>query len=126
MEVTQHGLNWTSPQRIETEMVKMVNLVWSMEGCQGNLAIPLETKGAFVSIRYMKESGQMEVSFNLTERVPVLKNGLVSLLNSTIILFSKKKENTCSWTLGGKGNETILGKWDIHQLCLIIVVTVHI
>ena len=110
VEVTNHGLTWSSPQRIVTQMNKMVSLVWSLRECKGKLAIPFETKGEFMDIRYVKEKGEMEVRFNLTERVPVLKNGLVSLFRSTIILYSKEKTNDCSWKLRGEGRETILGK----------------
>ena len=53
----------------------------------------------------------MEVRFNLTQRVPVLPNGLISLFNSTIILFSREKiEDGCSWEMTGGGQEAILGE----------------
>ena len=84
-------------------------LIWPLRGCDGKLAIPFETKSVFVDIKYVKKNGQMEVSFNLTERVPVLANGLVSLLDSTITLFSSGKTDVCSWELRGEGKETIFG-----------------
>ena len=91
-------------------MANMGRLVWSLRGCKEKLAIPLETKGVFGNISFVKDKGQMEVSFNLTERVPVLENGLISLFNSTITLFSKEKTEDCSWELRGEGRESILGK----------------
>ena len=91
-------------------MEKLGSLVWSLRGCREKLSIPFETKGVLVDIKFVKKNGQMEVSFNLTERVPVLENGLVSLFNSTITLFSKEKTSDCSWELRGKGRESILGK----------------
>ena len=85
--------------------------MWSLKGCAGTLAIPSKTKAIFVDITYMRQENQMEVRSNLTERVPVLPNGLVSLLNSTIILYSKEKiEDECSWNMNGTGRETILGE----------------
>ena len=104
------GLTWSSPQRIETQMDKFGSFVWTMRGCGRRLAIPSATKVVFVDMRYVKTNGQMEVRFNLTEKVPVLTNGLVSLLNSTITLFSREKTDDCSWELRGEGKETILGK----------------
>ena len=97
-------------------MKKLGGLVWSLKGCNEKLAIPFETKGVFNDISYVKETGQMEVSFNLTERVPVLENGLVSLFNSTITLFSKEKTDDCSWELRGKGRESILGIQYLYYL----------
>ena len=94
----------------------MANFVWSLRGCKEKLAIPFDTKGVFVDIAFLKKKGQMEVSFNLTERVPVLENGLVSLFNSTITLFSKEKKDGCSWKLRGEGRESILGKWENFHL----------
>ena len=91
-------------------MAKLGSLVWSLKGCKEKLAIPQETRGVFVDITYLRKKGQVEVSFNLTERVPVLKNGLVSLFNSTITLLSKEKTEDCSWRLRGEGRESILGK----------------
>ena len=85
------------------------SLAWSLRGCDDELAIPFETKSVFVGMDYVKKNGQMEVSFNLTERVPVLTNGLVSLLDSTLTLFSSGKTDGCSWKLRGEGKETILG-----------------
>ena len=75
------------------------------------MAIPPKTKGLFVDITYNRQKSQMEVRLNLTEKVPVLPNGLVTLFNSTIMLYSKEKlENTCSWKMSGTGEEAILGK----------------
>ena len=91
-------------------MDKLAAFVWTMRGCKDKIAISSGTKSVFVDMNYVKKNGQIEVSFNLTEKVPVLKNGLVSLLNSTITLFSKEKTNDCSWKLRGEGKETILGK----------------
>ena len=91
-------------------MSSMAAFVWSLRDCQESLSISPGTKGVFVDIKYAKTEDQMEVSFNLTERVPVLSNGLVSLLNSTITLFSQEKTEDCSWQLRGEGKETILGK----------------
>ena len=85
--------------------------MWSLRGCADTIAIPSKTKAIFVDITYTRQESQMEVRFNLTERVPVLPKGLVSLLNSTIILYSKEKiENECSWKMNGTGRETILGE----------------
>ena len=84
--------------------------VWSMRPCGSSLVIPSATKVVFVDMSYVKTNEQMEIRFNLTERVPVLTNGLVSLLNSTITVFSKEKTDDCSWELRGEGKETILGK----------------
>lgn len=92
-------------------MKKIGKFVWSLQGCDEELAIPANTKGVFVDLSYTKPDKQMEVSFNLTERIPVLRNGLVSLLNSTITLYSKKKTNGCSWMIRGGGKETILGEF---------------
>ena len=91
-------------------MTKMGSFVWSLRGCKEKLAIPFETKGVFVDIAFLKKRGQMRVRFNLTERVPVLENGLVSLFNSTIKLVSKEKTDGCSWKLRGEGRESILGR----------------
>ena len=91
-------------------MSDMVAFVWSIRGCQDSLAISTDRIGVFVDIKYVIAENLMEVSFNLTEKVPVLSNGLVSLLNSTITLFSQKKTDNCSWKLRGKGKETMLGK----------------
>ena len=91
-------------------MDKLAAFVWSMRGCKDKIAIPFETKSVFGDITYVKKNGQLEVSFNLTQKVAVLSNGLVSLLNSTITLFSKEKTDDCSWKLRGEGKETILGK----------------
>ena len=84
-------------------------LVWPLRGCDGKLDMPFETKSVFVGMNYVKKNGQMEVSFNLTERFPVLTNGLVSLLDSTLTLFSSGQTDGCSWWLRGEGKETILG-----------------
>ena len=91
-------------------MDKLGTFVWSIKGCGSSLAIPSATKVVFVDMSYVKTNGQMEIKFNLTEKVPVLTNGLVSLLNSTITLFSQEKTDDCSWKLRGEGKETILGK----------------
>ena len=91
-------------------MAKLGSLVWSLKGCKEKLAISQGTRGVFVDITYLRKKGQVEVSFNLTERVPVLENGLVSLFNSTITLLSKEKTEDCSWRLRGEGRESILGK----------------
>jgi len=108
IEVTKDGLTWTFPQRIETQMDKLGTFVWSIKGCGSSLAIPSATKVVFVDMSYVKTNEQMEIKFNLTEKVPVLTNGLVSLLNSTITLFSQEKTDDCSWKLRGEGKETIL------------------
>ena len=52
----------------------------------------------------------MEVNFNLTERIPVLENDLVSLFKSTITLYSREKTSECSWMIKASGQETILGE----------------
>ena len=85
--------------------------MWSLRGCADTLAVPVKTKARFVDITYTRHENQMEVRFNLTERVPVLPKGFISLLNSTITLHSKEKlENECSWKVSGTGRETILGE----------------
>ena len=91
-------------------MERLAAFMWSMRGCKNKLAMPQKTNAVFVGINYVKRNRRMEVSFNLTERIPVLSNGLVSLLDSTITLFSKRKTDRCSWKLRGEGKETILGE----------------
>ena len=91
-------------------MERVAGFAWSMRGCKNKLALPQKTNVVFVDMNYMKKNRRMEVSFNLTERIPVLSNGLVSLLDTTITLFSKRKTDRCSWKLRGEGKETILGE----------------
>ena len=91
-------------------MEKVAAFVWSVRGCKDKIAIPLGTKAVFVDMKYIKKNGQMKVSFNLTERISVLSNGLVSLVDSTLTLFSRGKTDGCSWELRGEGQETILGE----------------
>ena len=99
-------------------MEKLGGLVWPLTGCRERLSIPFETKGVLVDIKYLKEvtdvekNGQMEVSFILTEQVRVLENGLVTLVSSTITLFSQRQTegSECNWKLRGQGRESILGK----------------
>ena len=84
---------------------------WSLRGCADTLAIPFETKATFIDITYMRQENQIEVRFNLTDKVPLLPNGIISLVDSTITLYSKEKnENECSWKMSGTGRETILGE----------------
>ena len=92
-------------------MRKLGGFAWSFMGCRDSIAIPQKTKGLFVDITYNRGQSQMEVRLNLTEKIPVLPNGLVTLFNSTIMLYSKAKiENKCSWKMSGTGQESILGK----------------
>ena len=86
--------------------------MWSIEGCAEKIGIPFETKALFGDITYTRQENQIEVRFNLTERVPVLPNGLVSLVDSTITLSSSREKtgNACIWKISGTGREAILGK----------------
>ena len=99
----------------------MSNLVWSREECTPTIAIPMKTKGVFSDISYVVKKNQMQVSLNLTERVPVLMNGLVSLLNTTITLYAKQNANGCNLKLRGTGKETILGK-----ICIFVCFYVYL
>ena len=110
-QIENEQLIWTSPQRIETDVKRIGSSAWSLRGCADTLAVPFDTKAIFVDMTYTRQENQMEVRFNLTDRVPVLPNGIVSLVDSTITLYSKEKiENECSWRLSGTGRETILGE----------------
>ena len=83
----------------------------SIEGCAETMGIPFETKALFGDITYKSQESQIEVRFNLTERVPVLPKGLVSLVDSTITLFSRETtDDECVWKIKGTGRETILGE----------------
>ena len=85
--------------------------MWSIEGCAETIGIPFETKALFGGVTSKRQENQIELRFNLTERVPVLPNGLVSLVDSTITLFSRgRTEDECAWTIGGAGHETIFGE----------------
>ena len=92
-------------------MEKLAAFIWPLGGCNEKIPIPFQTAVTFNGMNYVKETNQMEVSFNLTERVPVLENGLISLIDSTITLFSEeKKTDACSWGLRGEGQEAFLSK----------------
>ena len=96
-------------------MEKLAAFIWPLSRCSEKIPIPFQTTVAFVGMNYVKETNHMGVTFNLTERVPVLENGVISLIDSTITLFSEeKKTDTCSWKLRGEGKEAFLSKIPIR------------
>lgn len=104
------GITWTSPQRIETELRKIAGYVYSFRECSSKLGLPPTHSCVLVDFKYDKALGEMAVRFNLSESLPILDNGLLTLVDSTLELYSKeKKDSGCSYTLGGSGKETILG-----------------
>ena len=71
-------------------------------------------KGVLTEIDFIRDSETVQFSFNLTAPVPVLSNGIVSLLNATITLYTTKKSRGSDeydkYKLSGSGRETILGE----------------
>ena len=71
-------------------------------------------KGVLTGIDFIRDSETVQFSFNLTAPVPVLSNGIVSLLNATITLYTTKKSRGSDeyekYRLSGSGRETILGE----------------
>ncbi|XP_065051182.1 uncharacterized protein LOC135680889 isoform X1 [Rhopilema esculentum] len=109
-EIGNSNLKWTSPQKIESHLVKFTSLVWSAPKGVMSLRLKPDTNGIFDGIDYHKNTKTVQVHFNLTQRVPVLQNGLVSLLSTTITLYTlhNGRDGYNGWLLKGTGKETIL------------------
>ena len=111
-DVGKDQLTWTSPQNIETQMSKLANFVWTEPKGLTTVRLRPDTRGAFVDVDFVRSSKRAQVSFNLTERVLVLSNGLVSLMNTTMTLFTDAQGGGyADWKMSGKGKETIMGKY---------------
>ena len=93
-------------------MSKLANFVWTEPKGLTTVKLRPDTRGAFVDVDFIRSSKRAQVSFNLTERVLVLSNGLVSLMNTTMTLFTDAQSGGyADWKMSGKGKETIMGKY---------------
>ena len=97
--------------RIETTMKQIASFVYPDRGIDQK-AISPATKSAFDSILYKKTDRNIHIHFNLTEPVPVLYGGIVTLLNCTLVLTSPIRffGYYDKYELSGFGKEVILGK----------------
>ena len=109
---TKDKISWKTQETITIPIKDISKLVTLEEKGIDELHVPSKDTGILVSIDFLVESEAVRFNVNLTEIVPVLKSGLVSLSRS-LIAFTMGKEDRSSlsnWKLSGQGKEEILGE----------------
>ena len=110
--VTSDRISWIVNQMMQTTMKDIAAMVWQEP--KGVEAFPIKssTRAFYDCIDYVKATKSIEAKFNLTDRIDVMKGGIVSLLNASVVLTSSRnvEGNYEDWALSASGKEVILGE----------------